>query len=180
MQIKIELWKSITSCMLILALMFCAPLDAVAQTSANRSKLLASDTAVVLTVDETFKADNSADDGAIRAIVKNDVFSVDGSQVLIKAGTIAYMEYSADENGAWGKAGKICLTNATTKTIDNKKVSLRLSSCKKGGSKLGAVIVVSVLLFPLGLLSGFWKGGMPKLKKGATFNTVVMQDVQVE
>ena len=72
------------------------------------------------------------------------------------------------------------MTNATTKTIDNKRVSLRLNSCKNGGSKLGGVIVLSVLFFPIGLLFGFMKGSMPKIQQGTTFNTSVMQDVQVE
>ena len=62
-----------------------------------------------------------------------DVYSADGTRVLIKAGTPAFIEFTAERNGSWGKAGKICLTHATTKTVDNKRVSLRLSSCKNGG-----------------------------------------------
>jgi hypothetical protein len=180
MQIKLELWKSLTASMLILALMFCSPLDAVAQASVNRSNLLEAGTQAVVRVDESFKADNSADNGTIRAIIDADVYSADGSRVLIKAGTQAYIEYTAESNGAWGKAGKICVANATTKTIDNKRVSLRLNSCKNGGSKLGGVIILSVLFFPIGLLSGFMKGSMPKIQQGTTFNASVMQDVQVE
>lgn len=132
MQIKIEMRKSLIASVLILALMFCSPLHAVAQASVNRSNLLEVGTQAVVRVDESFKADNSADNGTIRAIIDADVYSADGSRVLIKAGTQAVIEYSAESNGAWGKAGKICVANATTKTIDNKRVSLRLSSCKKG------------------------------------------------
>lgn len=180
MQIKIELWKSLTASMLILALMFCSPLDAVAQASVNRSNLLETGAQAVVRVEESFKFDNSAENGTIRAIIDTDVYSADGSRVLIKAGTQAVIEYTAELNGAWGKAGKICMTNATTKTIDNKRVSLRLNSCKNGSSKLGGVIVLSVVLFPIGLLFGLMKGSMPKIQQGTIFNASVMQDVNVE
>lgn len=180
MKKEIELWKGIVSCVLIVALMFCTPFEALAQASNNRSNVLENGTQMVLRVNENFKADNKADTGTINSIVETDVYSADGTKVLIKAGTPAFIEFSADPNGSWGKAGKICLTHATTKTIDNKRVSLRLSSCKNGGSKLGGVIVLSVLLFPLGLISGCMKGSMPKIQEGATFNASVMQDVTVE
>ncbi len=180
MKIKIELWKSLTASILILALMFYSPLDAAAQASVNRGNLLEAGTQAVVRVDESFKADNSVENGTIRAIIDTDVYSADGSRVLIKAGTQAIIEYTAELNGAWGKAGKICITNATTKTIDNKRVTLRLNSCKNGGSKLGGVIVLSVVLFPIGLLFGLMKGSMPKIQQGTTFNASVMQDVNVE
>ncbi|MDE6684262.1 MAG: hypothetical protein K2J94_03675, partial [Duncaniella sp.] len=67
-----------------------------------------------------------------------------------------------------------------TKTIDNKRVSLRLSNCQKGGSKIGGVITLSVIFFPIGLFSGFMKGSMPKIPNGTIFNASVMQDVTVE
>lgn len=172
-------WKSLVSSVLIVALMFCAPFEAFAQSS-NRAKLLENGAQVVMRVNENFKAENSADNGTINAIIEADVYSADGSQVLIKAGTPAYIEYSAESNGSWGKAGEICITNAFTKTIDNKRVPLRLSTCKKGGSKLGGVIALSVLLFPLGLISGCMKGSMPKIQSGTTFNASVMQDVTIE
>ena len=175
-----ELWRSAVSCVLIVALMFCSPFEALAQSSNGRGNVLENGTQMVLRVNENFKADNKADTGTISSIVETDVYSADGTRVLVKAGTPAYIEFSADSNGFWGQAGKICLTHATTKTIDNKRVSLRLSSCKKGGSKLGGVIVLSVLLFPLGLISGCMKGSMPKIQEGTTFNASVMQDITVE
>ncbi|MDE6488977.1 MAG: hypothetical protein K2L46_06825, partial [Paramuribaculum sp.] len=98
----------------------------------------------------------------------------------IKAGTPALIEYSSEPNGSWGKAGKICLTHATTKTIDNKRISLRLNSCKNGGGKLGGVIALSVLFFPIGLISGCMKGSMPKIEQGSTFHASTMQDIVVE
>lgn len=175
----IELWKGILSCALIVALMFGIPFETLAQTN-NRSNLLENGTQMVLRVNENFKADDKADNGTIRSIVETDVYSADGSKVLIKAGTPAYIEFSAEPNGSWGKAGKICLTHATTKTIDNKRVSLRLSSCKSGGSKLGGVIILSVVFFPLGLISGCMKGSMPKIQEGSIFNASVMQDISIE
>lgn len=177
---KHDLWKKVVSCALIMALMFCSPFEAVAQNAQSRSNVLENGTQMVLRVSENFKADNKADSGVINSVVENDVYSADGTRVLIKAGTPAYIEFSAESNGAWGKAGKVCFTHATTKTIDNKNVTLRLSNCKKGGSKLGGVIVLSVLLFPLGLISGCMKGSMPKIQEGTTFNASVSQDVTVE
>lgn len=177
---KEKWWKSTVSGMLMAILMVCQPLESVAQTTVNRSKLLENGTQLVLRVNETFKADNKADSGTISSIVETDVYSSDGSQVLIKAGTPAFIEFSAEPNGSWGKAGKICLTHAITKTIDNRSVPLRLSSCKNGGSKLGGVIALSVLLFPLGLISGCMKGSMPRIQQGTTFNASTMQNVMVE
>jgi len=180
MKTKINLLQSAISSVLITVMLLCSPLESLAQSSVNRSNVLESGTQLVLRLDEDFKADAKADTGTIHSIVETDVYSADGSRVLIKAGTPAFIEFTAEQNGSWGKAGKICLTHATTKTIDNKRVSLRLSSCKKGGSKLGGVIALSVLLFPIGLISGCMKGSMPKFQQGTTFNTSVMQDVLVE
>lgn len=180
MKREIKFSQSIVSCVLIVALIFCAPFEVMAQTTSNRNNILENGSQMVLRINENFKADNKADTGTISSIVETDVYSADGTRVLIKAGTSAYIEFSAEPNGAWGKAGKICLTHATTKTVDNKRVSLRLSSCKNGGSKLGGVIVLSVLLFPLGLISGCMKGSMPKIQEGTTFNASVMQDITVE
>ena len=175
-----DLWRSLVSCMLIVALMFCAPFESLAQSTGKGNNVLENGTRLVLRVNEPFKADNKADTATISSIVETDVYSADGSRVLIKAGTPANIECSIEPYGSWGKAGKVCLTHATTKTIDNKRVTLRLSSCKNGGGKLGGVIVLSVLLFPLGLISGCMKGSMPKIQDGATFNASVMQDVTVE
>lgn len=180
MKKEIEFWKSLVSGVLIVTIMFCSPFEAMAQTSSNRSNVLENGTQLVLRIDEDFQADNKADTGTIHSIVESDVYSADGSRVLIKAGTPAYIDFNAESNGSWGKAGKICLTHATTKAIDNKRIQLRLSSCKNGGSKLGGVIVLSVLLFPIGLISGCMKGSMPKLQQGTTFNASVMQDITIE
>lgn len=180
MKKEIEMWKSFVSCVLIVTLMFCSPFEMLAQSVKTGSNVLENGTQLVLRVNENFNAENKADVGTINAIVETDVYSADGTIVLIKAGTPAFIEFSAESNGSWGKAGKICFTHATTKTIDNKRVSLRLSSCKSGGSKLGGVIVLSVLFFPIGLISGCMKGSMPKIQYGTTFNASVMQDITVE
>lgn len=181
MKKEIKLWQSVISITLVIALLFCSPAEAIAQSaSANRSNLLENGTQMVLRVDENFKAESQADNGTISALVESDVYSADGSKVLIKAGTPAVIEYSAESNGSWGKAGRICLTHATTKTVDNKRISLRLSSCKNGGSKLAGVIILSVVLFPIGLISGCMKGSMPKIQQGTTYNASVMQDIMVE
>ncbi len=177
MKFAIEIGRSLVSCLLIIALLMCNSIDAMAQTENARSYILGSGTSVVLRVNEDFNSSGKADNGTISASVENDVYSTDGSQIVVKAGTPATIEFSAESNGSWGKAGKICLTNAFTKTVDNKKVSLRLSSCKKGGSKIGGVIALSVLLFPFGPISGIMKGSMPKIPNGTTFNATTTQDV---
>lgn len=179
MRTEIQPWKCFISFMLIFALMFALPSQALAQ-STSRSNVLDFGAPVVLTVSETVKMNNNAENGIINALVANDVYSADGSRVLITAGTPAMVEFSLDPNGSWGKAGKVCMTNANTKTIDNKRVSLRLSSCEKGGSTLGGVIVLSILFFPIGLLSGLMKGGNPTIQQGTVINATVAQEVAVE
>lgn len=171
-----EIWKSLISSFLIFALLFCNPISAIAQVPSGC--MLENGTSVVLRTTEDCNFSDKAENGLITAVVNSDVYSADGSTVVVKAGTPATIEFSAEANGSWGKAGKVCITNATTRTVDNKQVSLRLSSCKKGGSKIGGVIVLSVLFFPLGLISGCMKGGMPKISNGATFNATVAQDIQ--
>ncbi|MBD5234188.1 MAG: hypothetical protein HDS65_08440 [Bacteroidales bacterium] len=179
MKTEISPWKCLVSFSLILALMFAYPAQAVAQSN-NRSNVLDYGAPVVLSISETVKMNNSAENGLINATVNSDVYSADGSRVLIKAGTPATVDYSLEQSGSWGKAGRVCMTNATTKTIDNKRVSLRLSTCEKGGSRIGGVIVLSVLFFPIGLLSGLMKGSNPQIEQGTVLNTTVSQEIVVE
>ena len=176
---KKKILQGAISFILALTMLFVYPIESLAQ-AVNRANILENGTGVVLRLNETFKADNKVDTGVIPATVTDDVYSADGSRILIAAGTPAQIEFNAEKNGSCGKAGQICLTHATTKTIDNKRVSLRLSSCKKGGSTLGGVIALSVLFFPLGLISLCMKGSMPKLEQGSTFNATVVQDILVE
>ncbi len=140
--------------------------------------MLESGSPVVLKVCENVNFSNKADNGTITAVVDNDVYSADGAHIVIKSGTPATIEFDAESNSSWGKEGKVCMTSASTRTIDNKKVSLRLSSCRKGESRIGGVIVLSVLFFPFGLVSGCMKGSMPKISKGTTFNATTTQDIQ--
>lgn len=173
---KKETWKSIISSVLSITLIFCYPVEALAQSKAT----LSMGTQVILRVNEDFKAENRAENGTINAVIDSDVYSADGNTVLIKAGTPAFIEFNAEPNGSWGKAGRLCLTQAYTKTIDNKRIPLRLSSCKNGGSTLGGVIILSVLFFPLGLISGCMKGSMPRIQQNSTFAATVIQDITIE
>ena len=176
---KTKIFQGTISLILALTIIFVSPIESLAQ-AVNRSNILENGTGVVLRLNETFKADNKAETGIIPATVTDDVYSADGSRILIAAGTSAQIEFNAEKNGSCGKAGQICLTHATTKTIDNKRVSLRLSTCKKGSSTLGGVIALSVVFFPLGLISLCMKGSMPKLEQGSTFNATVTQDIVIE
>ena len=175
-----NLFRSAVSCVLIFVLTLCTPLEVLAQTVNNRSNILEDGTQLLLRVNEEFKADSHTESGVINSTVESDVYSADGSRVLIKSGTPAFIEYIIEPNGAWGKAGKICIVSASTRTIDNKRVALRLNKCKNGSSKIGGVIALSVLLFPIGLISGCMKGSMPKIQQGSIFNATTMQDVVVE
>ena len=175
---KNNLFLSLVSSVMIVAMLICSPLQAMAQTSANRANLLQAESPVVLSVEELYNS--SSEQGSINAVVKSDVYSADGSQVLIKAGTSATINYNAEPNGAWGKAGKIYLTSASTRTTNGQLIALKLNDTKKGGGKIGGVVAISVLFFPLGLLSGFMKGGMPKIQPGTTFTGKTTQDIVVE
>ena len=180
MKSELSLWKRLTSAVLALTLLLAIPVQSFAQGAVNRANLLENGAPVVLSVSENFKTGDATDNGLIPAKVVSDVYSADGTRELISAGTTAMIEYNLDQNGAWGKAGKICLTNATTKAVDNKTIPLRLNSCKKGGGKIGGVIALSILFFPIGLFSGFIKGSMPKIQQGTTLNTTITQDVVIE
>ncbi len=175
MKEKQEVGKSLLAGILIFALVLCNPICALAQSA--RSNLLEAGVSVTLRVNEEFKVSNEVENGVIYATVDNDIYSADGTKVLIAKGTPASIDFVAESNGSWGKAGKVCLTGATTKTVDNKRVSLRLGSCKKGGGKLGGVIALSVLFFPFGLISGCMKGSMPKIENGSTFDALTTQDI---
>lgn len=172
--------KCVVSICLIFVLVLCNPICAFAQSQQARNYILNAGTPVVLKVPERFNSKGKAETGVIQAVVDSDVYSADGTTILISAGTPALIEFNADANGAWGKAGKICMTNATTRTVDNKRISLRLSACEKGGSKIGGVIALSVLFFPIGLISGCMKGSMPKIPAGTIFNATTTQDIACE
>jgi len=175
MKEKQEIGKSLLAGILIFALVLCNPICALAQSA--KSNLLEEGTSVVLRVNEEVKTSNETEDGVINATVDNDIYSADSTKVLIAKGTPALIEFNVNPNGSWGKAGRVCLTSATTKTVDNKKVALRLSSCKNGGGKLGGVIALSVIFFPFGLISGCMKGGMPKIESGSTFDALITEDI---
>lgn len=171
---------SAVSSVLIIVLMFCTPFQTLAQSASNRNNVLENGTQLVLRVNENFQSDSGIESGIINSVVVTDVYSSDGSRVLIKEGTPAFIEFTTESNGIGGKAGKVYLTSAYTKTVDNKKIPLRLSNCKSGGGKLGGVIALSIIFFPIGLISVCMKGSMPKIPQNTTFNATVMQDTVVE
>ncbi len=180
MKNRAEVCRNIVAYVLIVILLFGSPFEALAQLSADRSNVLETGTQMVLRVTENFKSANKADSGVINAMVESDVYSADGTRVLVKGGTPAYIEFTLEQNGYAGKSGKICLTYATTKTIDHKNVSLRIGACKNGGSRLGGVVILSILFFPIGLVSCCMKGRMPKIAQGTEFKALTMQDVAVD
>lgn len=179
MRSKNKLFKSIIACVIIAALSLCQPLESIAMSTINRSDLLEQDTPVILRVSETTKIKSSEKNGYLRSTVDADVYSTDGTRILIKAGTRAFIDFSIEPGKSWGRPGKICFTHARTRAIDHKSISLRLSNYEKGNSNLAPVIIISIALFPFGLFSGFMKGSMPTIDQGTTFNALVMQDVSV-
>ena len=146
----------------------------------DQSNTLTYGTPVTLLVDQSLQHGYGRGTGMIRAVVAYDVYSADGTKVLIAADTPAFIEYTVEPNGLWGKAGKIMLTGASTTTVDNQRVALRLGCYRSGSSRLGCVIVLSILLFPMGLLSGCIKGSMPSIRQGTSITAAVIQDVTVE
>ena len=172
-----ELGKSVISAMLIITMLICTPLEAFAQSSIRYEPVLAGGTQVNLRVTETFPMSGTTDQSMIMAEVAGDVYSADGSPVLVKQGTPAIINVAVVRNGAWGRPGEVCLSSATTRTVDNRQVTLHLASCKNGSNNIGAVIALSVIFFPLGLLSGLIKGGMPKIQAGSTFSAYTTQDI---
>lgn len=81
---QLEIKKCIVSCLLIFALLIYSSFSAMAQAQNDRSYLLESGTPVVLRVTETANFSNKADNGTISAIIENDVYSADGTQVVVK------------------------------------------------------------------------------------------------
>lgn len=65
---------------LILALILRNPIGALASA---RNYLLESGTSVIIRVNEKFKSSNKADNGVISVIVDSDIYSADGTYVLI-------------------------------------------------------------------------------------------------
>lgn len=165
--------------MIAVAIMLCAPVEALAQSSEVHTKTLEYGTRVALVVDETFSAGSSIESGLIHATVLNDIYSDDGENILIKSGTPALINYTLEQNEHGGKPGKLTLSGATTKTVDNQRITLQLGYVKKGGSKVLGVVAISTFFFPLGLLSCIIKGGMPKLKQGSVINSTITEDISV-
>lgn len=152
---------------MIFALLFYDPADAWVQTENSLRQILQTNTPVKIRLTESLNINNNIPDkGFIQGEVDSDVYSEDSNIMLIKKGTPVYVNYQIESNSSWGKPGKICLIQAKTKTLDNKKVSLQLSNCMRGESNNAAVIVLSIVFFPLGLLSGLIKGTMPIIEKG--------------
>lgn len=172
-----SLYNRIVSYFVIIVMLLCNPLEGLSQYQKVRYISVESGTTIVLRLSETLNVSEKGEFGTLRAIVEQNVYSTDGSTIIIKKNTPAYIEYSAELNGAWGKAGEVCLNQAYTSAVNNQNVKLRLGSCKKGGKKVIGVVILSVLFFPIGLFSGFIKGGMPKFENGSTISTTVEDTV---
>lgn len=177
---KRDLFQRVISSILILSLLAIAPVSAAAQTKQLQQILLIEGTDLKLHINEDVKFNNSGKAGIIHATVKDDVYSSDGNSIVIKSGTPANIEYSFKESRSWGRPGQVCVVYGSTRTIDAKRVPFILNSCQEGKSALGAVIFLTVLFFPLGLLSQFITGSNPKIKAGTTFTGVVTEDVVIE
>lgn len=179
MKNEIKLWKKIVACVLATVMLTYAPVEALARSGYNRSNILEGGTQMILRVDDDSDFSEKTESGVIYSHVETDVYSSDGMRVLIEAGTPACIEYTLEPNRSWGQAGRVCLTHATIRTVDNKHIPLRMGSCRKGNSTIGGVIALSVLFFPLGLISGLMKGSMPVIKEGTPFGAYVLQDTEV-
>lgn len=144
------------------------------------SQVLANGTPIKLRVNEYFKSFIKSGTCTINSLVYDDVYSIDGTKVLIRAGTPAHIWAVVKSNGSWGSAGRLYIYQASTRTIDNKQIFLQLNRCIKGKGRIGWVILLSLIFFPYGLFSGFMKGRMPQIRIGTIFYAYVMRDVTVE
>lgn len=172
--------EKLCSLVLSLILLSLPSIQSWAQSATAPTNRLDAGTQLALRLTEQVSTENMAGSGIINAEVTTDVYSSDGYRVLIKAGTPAFLEFSTEPNGSWGKAGKVSITYAYTKTIDNKQVPLRLSYAKKGDSNLFGVILISALFFPIGLVAGCFKGSMPRIDNGTVIPAHIMQDIMTE
>lgn len=115
----------------------------------------------------------------LKAVVMHDVYSEDGKDVLIKESTPARVFFSVEPNGSWGKSGRIYLTHASTKAVDGREVVVNINTRLSGQSYTGFCIAASIVVFPLGLLSGLIKGDIPTIKEATMLTSYVIQDYQV-
>ncbi len=174
---KNNIAQSLISSILTAILVLANPLSALAQTQNGSSYTLEEGTKLVLRVDETFNAAAAPDAGSIVAKVEYDVYSDDGTTVLIKEGSRATINYNIERAKSWGRPGKLCITDTSTKTVDNKKIQLYIGNCRQGNNNVAPVVIISVLFFPIGLFSGFIKGKLPEIPEGMTINASVAQDI---
>lgn len=131
MKNEIKLWKKIVACVLATVMLTYAPVEALARSGYNRSNILEGGTQMILRVDDDSDFSEKTESGVIYSHVETDVYSSDGMRVLIEAGTPACIEYTLEPNRSWGQAGRVCLTHATIRTVDNKHIPLRMGSCRK-------------------------------------------------
>lgn len=142
-------------------------------------------TIVPLSLSESISSKTAAEGNRVSFEVVDDVLSEDGKQVLIKAGTVANGSITKlEKNGAFGKAGELAITIDKTRTVDGKRVPLKLSINKAGESKRGtsiglAAIGAFVILWPL-MFFLFKKGKDATLPAGTQLNAVVDRDVMVD
>lgn len=177
---KCPLWKEVLSCILILILLFSFPINVFAQDIKVKHSILNANSLVRVRVDDTLKFNKSTDKGLINGVIDNDVYSTDGTDIIIAKGTHATIEYSFEENGRWGSAGEINLKKANTRTIDNQPVSLILSETKEGTSRKGIVVPLVIFFFPIGFIASAIKGTNPTIYSGTSYDTRTANDIIVE
>lgn len=166
---------------LLLIIILFSPINAHCQSRGENNILIPSGVNVQLRIDKEYDFETTTIGEPLEGTVVNDLYYSDGKTILIKAGTRAIINYSLQRNGRWGKGGSVVFTNATIRTVDNKSIALILNNSNvEGHSYRGPIFIISIVHFPIGLLSGLIKGDMPTVKEGTIINAYTIADSYVD
>lgn len=168
--------KKVISVLLAFMMFAILPFQTFAESVARTGRVnLFSGTNVIVKTRDSFTSNQI---GEMVGYVVDDVYSDDGSTVLIEAGTNVYLHASVEKNGALGKAGKIVINNATTTAVDGKTIALsaNLSANGDGRSGLAWGLGIGTGIFTLfGLLFLLLKGGKAEIPAGTLIPYVAVE-----
>jgi hypothetical protein len=132
-------------------------------------------TPVIIRLTDSVSSDSATTGTNVNFQVVGDVKK--NGVVLIRAGEMGTASVTASEpNGMLGQAGKIVISDFSTRAVDGSYVPLRATLSHKGKEKMGVSIIVSWLFCPLFLLM---KGGEGEIPAGTEKTVYVAADVEI-
>jgi len=144
-------------------------------TPASTTTQLKNGTPAIIRLTDTISSNSASMGSNVSFQVVGDV-KVNG-KVVIRAGEMGTAQVTASEsNGILGQAGKLIISDFSTRAVDGSFVPLRATLTNEGKSKMGVSIVVSWLICPLFLLM---KGGEAQVPAGTEKTVYVAADVDV-